>query len=192
MRFVLEIKGTSPLLMHNPRMVDPDFDLNRQIKALTSKRKKTDDDNQTIERLEWFGGLYEDGGVVVQPTSKVRKCLINTGKISKMGKSLERALAFTALNVPIAHSGPASVDELFADKRFHSRLSVGISGKRVMRVRPQFMPWALTLDGLLVDDAGINWDEFVRIADLAGTVEGIGDNRVNGYGRFSAKLKVVK
>ena len=52
MNIIIEVKGTSPLLMHNPRMVDPEFDLNRQIKALTAKRKKTDEDLKNIEALE--------------------------------------------------------------------------------------------------------------------------------------------
>lgn len=190
MKITLNITGTSPLLMHNPQMVDPDFQLNREIKVLTSKRKKTDDDLRQIEKLEWYGGLYVESGIIVQPTSKPRKCLINAGKISKQGKSVERALSFGALNVPLIYSGPKKIDDVFADKAFHSRLSVGIQGKRVMRVRPQFFPWALSIDGLFIEDAGLNFDEFSRICELAGLAEGIGDNRVNGYGRF--EIKVVK
>jgi len=40
--------------------------------------------------------------------------------------------------------------------------------------------------------AGLNFDELQRIVELAGVVEGIGDNRVNGYGRYSAVVKEVK
>jgi hypothetical protein len=57
-----------------------------------------------------------------------------------------------------------------------------------MRTRPKFYPWALQVSGLFVEDAGLNPDEFIRIVELAGIVEGIGDNRVNGYGRFEAKV----
>lgn len=188
MKIAIELTGTSPLLMHNPRMVDPEFALNRQIKALTCKRKKTDEDLRAIERLEWYGGLYEEQGVVVQPTSKVRKCLVNTGRMSKIGKAIERALSFAALLVPLVHDGPADIDALFKEARFHSRLSVGVNGKRVMRVRPQFFPWAMRLDGLFVEDAGLNFDELEQVVELAGIVEGIGDNRVNGYGRFVGKV----
>ena len=188
MRIAIELKGTSPLLMHNPRMVDPQFELNRQIKALTSKRKKTDEDLATIERLEWYGGLYEEEGVVVQPSSKVRKCLINTARISKAGKMVERAVSFGQLWVPLIYDGPKNIDELFADQRFHSRLSVGVGGKRIMRVRPKFFPWAMKVDGLFVEDAGLNFEDFERIVELAGVVEGIGDNRVNGYGRFEGRI----
>jgi len=184
MNITIKLVGTSPLLMHNPRMVDPDFQINREIKKLTAKRKKTDDDLKQIARLEWYGGLYEEGSIVVQPTSKVRKCLINTAKISKLGTAVPRALIFDSVNVPLVYDGSADIDELYKNQRFHSRLSVGIGKKRVIRVRPQFFPWALSVDGLFVEDAGLNYDEFQRIVELAGTVERIGDNRINGYGGF--------
>lgn len=188
MRFTLTLTGTSPLLMHNPRMVDPEFAINREIKSLTKVRTKTDEVLRRIEQLEWYGGLYEDEGVIVQPTSKVRKCLINTARLSKLGKATERALSFEALHVPLAHDGPGNIDAVYADKRYTSRLSVGVGGKRVMRVRPQFPRWGLVLHGLLIEDAGINVDEFVRLVELAGVVEGMGDNRVNGYGRFTGAV----
>lgn len=192
MNIIIKVTGTSPLLMHNPRMVDPEFELNREIKALTAKRKKTDDDLKNVERLEWYGGLYEENGIVVQPTSKLRKCIVNTAKISKQGKSIERALSFETLNVPLVYDGPRKIDEIFKEPRFHSRLSVGISGKRVMRVRPSFFPWAMDVSGVFIEDAGLNFEDLVRIVDLAGIVEGIGDNRVNGYGRFNAVVAVRK
>lgn len=191
MQIRIELAGTSPLLCHNPRMVDPEFELNRQIKALASKRKKSDEDLRAIEKLEWHGGLYTEGDQIVQPTSKVRKCLINAGKISKLGKMVERAITFNSLNTPLLYEGPKTIDALYADKRFHSRLSVGIGNKRVMRVRPQFYPWKLIVDGLFVEDAGLNLDDLMRLVDLAGVVEGIGDNRVNGYGRFTGKVSII-
>ena len=195
MNITVTLQGTSPLLMHNPRMVDPEFDLNRQIKAITGKRKKTDEDLRQIETLEWYGGLYTapNGNgkpCVVQPTSKVRKCLVNTARISKSGKMVERALSFADLNVPLVYEGPKDIDAIFADKAFHSRLSVGVGNKRIMRVRPQFFPWALSVSGLFIEDAGLNIDDLIRIVEMAGLVEGIGDNRVNGYGRFVGKVVV--
>jgi len=174
--------------MHNPQMVDPNCEWNRKIKELTSKKKKTEADFKMIEMLEWYGGLYSDGGVVVQPTSKLRKCLINTARINKQGKTVERALNFSELNVPLAHDGPSSIDEIYNDQKFTSRLSVGVQGKRVMRVRPKFPAWAMQVTGLFIEDAGMNFDELQRLVELAGQVEGIGDNRVNGYGRFIGEV----
>jgi len=191
MNIEISIVGTSPLLHHNPRMVDPQYSLCREIKKLTDKRKRTDEDLARIERLEWYGGLYEQDGVVVQPSSKVRKCLINTAKIRRLGKGLERALSFRDMFVPLEYEGPRDIDDLFNSDRYHSRLSVGVNGRRVMRVRPSFFPWALTVRGIFITDAGIDYDTLEEIVELAGTVEGIGDNRANGYGRFVGSIKPV-
>lgn len=188
MNIKIVLKGTSPLLMHNPRMVDPEFEISREIKAIAAKRRKTDEDHRQIAKLEWYGGLYDVDGVVVQPTSKVRKCVINAAKITKMGKAVERALSFGDLHVPLVYKGPSEIDSLFADDQYHSRLSVGVQGKRVMRTRPKFLPWSLVVNGILVEDAGLNLDELTRIVALAGIAEGIGDNRVNGYGRFEGTV----
>ena len=193
-RFTFE--GTTPLLMHNPRMVDKEFEIVRQIKAITDKRKKTDEDLREVGRLEWYGGIYtmlDEKGVerVSQPTSKVRKCLIETGKIYKQGKDISRAINMTALDVPLIYVGPPDKDKLFKDKSFHARLSVGVGRRRVMRVRPQFVPWKLVCEALFVEDAGLNLDELKTITRQAGIVEGLGDGRAIGYGRFVGKVEEI-
>ena len=143
-----------------------------------------------IEMLEWFGGLYEENGVVVQPSAKVRKCLIETGRISRLGKQVERSLILTTLNEPLVYEGPEDPQEIWATgDGFVSRLSVGISGKRVMRVRPQFMPWSLAVPAVLLEGAGLDLDELERIVQLAGQATGIGDGRAVGYGRFVGEVE---
>ena len=101
---------------------------------------------------------------------------------------VERAISFGSLDVPLTYDGPKDIDEVFAQEKFHSRLSVGVGNKRVMRVRPKFFPWAISVHGLFVEDAGLNFDEFQRIVELAGIVEGIGDGRAIGYGRFTGTV----
>jgi hypothetical protein len=177
-------------------MVDPMHEINREIKALTGKRKKTDEDHRQIGKLEWYGGLYLDENgdgksILVQPTSKPRKAINEAGKTCKLGKAVERSLTFERISVPLAYDGPADIDKLWdAGSRYVSRLSVGIGGKRVMRVRPKFFPWAFSADALFLDDV-LNFEELVRLAELAGRGIGIGDNRVNGYGRFEIKVEVL-
>ena len=189
MRINIELTGTSPLLCHNVRLADPDDEIVKAIAAITSKRKKTEDDRIEIARLEWWGGLYVEDGMPVMPTGNVRKALIQAGKISKQGTQITRALAFTALTVPVIHDGPASLDALYERKDFHHRASVGIGAKRTMRTRPCFPRWAVTAEAELFEDV-MDLDDFKRVAARAGIAEGLGDNRVNGYGRF--EVKVVK
>lgn len=194
MNVVVTLIGTSPLLMHNPRMVDPDFDLNVEIRRLTTKRAKTEDDRRAVEKLEWYGGLYTSGegkaSVVTQPTSKIRKCLVETARIHKMGKQVERALNFESLDVPLTYEGPRDVDALFLSGKFSSRLSVGIKNKRVMRVRPSFFPWGLEASAVFLEDV-MDLEVLQDIVVLAGRAVGIGDNRVNGYGRFTGEARLA-
>ena len=183
----LELTGTSPMLMHNINLADPDNEFTREIKTYTDKRKKTEDDRRAIERLEWFGGLYTANGQIVMPTGNIRKSFINAGKISKQGTQVTRSLQFTDLHVPVAYDGPEDLDLLFKDPAFSNRAAVGISGKRTMRVRPQFNTWAIVADALLLEDV-MDIDDLERVARRAGLAEGLGDNRVNGYGRFTVRV----
>lgn len=192
MNITISIKGVSPLLMHNPRMVDPDFEINILIKQLTGKKKKTEEDRREIERLEWYGGLYTDTNsdgkpIVVQPTSKVRKATIEAARIHRQGKDVERALLFDGVYTPLVYSGPREIDKLWESQQYISRLSVVLNGKRIMRVRPQFFPWAFSVSGIFLAEV-MDTADIVRFVEVAGRAQGIGDNRVNGYGRFTAEV----
>ncbi len=187
MNIVLTLTGKSPLLMHDIKLADPDDDIVKQIKAITDKRKKTEQDRREIERLEWFGGLVLDNGSPAVKTGAVRKCFINAGKISKQGKQIERALAFQGLFAPLQYDGPQDVMDLWNVQSFRSKLSVGIGNKRVLRMRPQFVKWSVSVPGLILEDV-IDLDSFTRIAERAGLAEGLGDNRANGYGRFDVQV----
>ena len=184
----IRIEGATPLLMHNPQLCDPENEVVREIAAITGKRKKTSEDRRAIARLEWFGGLYLRGKQIVLPTANIRKCLIETAKISRLGRQVERALSFAEPDTPLDYGGSRDLEALFANPRFTSRLSVVIGGKRTIRIRPSFLPWKLTVAGIYIEDAGLNYDELERIVKLAGQVEGLGDNRRNGYGRFACAL----
>ncbi len=185
----MEITGISPVLCHNIALADPDNPFTKEIATYTSKRKKTEEDRRAIEKLEWFGGLYTDGegGRPVMPTSNIRRCFVEAGKISKQGLQVTRALSFTDLNVPIVYDGPSDIKKLYLDPSYSDRSAVGVSGKRVMRVRPKFPRWALIATAYLLDDV-MDVDDLRRIADRAGKAIGLGDNRINGFGRFTVNV----
>lgn len=188
MNITLELTGTMPMLMHNIALADPDNPIVQEIQTFTSKRKKTEDDRRAIERLEWFGGLYVDQGRIVLPTANIRRCLVEAGKVTKQGTQITRALSFTELDVPLAYDGPQPVEEMFKLPSFHDRAAVGIQGKRTMRVRPKFPVWAVVASAVLLESV-MDIDDLRRVTALAGQAIGIGDNRVNGYGRFVATIR---
>lgn len=188
-RIKVQLVGTTPLMLHNIALADPDNPIVQEISAITKKRTKTEEDRRAIEKLEWYGGLYLVDGIQgpIMPTANIRKCFIQGAKNSKKGTQMQRAIAFTDLYVPIAYDGPRDIDELFQLKQFHNRASVGIQGKRVMRVRPQFPTWAISATAELLTEA-MDEADFRNYAEFAGRAEGLCENRVNGYGRFTVTL----
>ena len=53
----VKLTGTRPLLMHADVFADPLNPLTKAHKALTSKRKNTDDDHEAIAKSEWRARL---------------------------------------------------------------------------------------------------------------------------------------
>jgi hypothetical protein len=194
MQVQISLTGTTPLLMHSDRGVNPEHPLNRE-KALIVKKtssKRTAEENREIRRLEWLLGIYTDGERVIYPTANVGRCLREAGKITKQGTQIVRGLSLDGIEVPLqyARNGHETVEDLFTDPDFVDERSVGVGAKRVMRVRPRFMPWAVSVTGELFDDV-MDVTDLRRIAALAGRAIGLGDNRVNGHGRFTAEVEAV-
>jgi hypothetical protein len=187
----IEMTGTSPLVLHNIRLSDPFDPMTKQIAELTKKRRKTEEDHHNIAKLEWFGGLYTDDtgtmpGLVV-PCANLRKCLINTARTTKQGKQVERALAFTSMVVPLRYDGPTDLDALYALEAHCYRTAVRVSTSVVQRMRPRFPIWRLQAEAFLLEDL-LDLDDVQRIVALAGLIEGIGDGRTLGFGRFEGKV----
>src|SRR5919197_6063253 len=178
------LQGTTPLVMHNPRLADPDDTIARQIASLTSKAKKTVEDRRAIERLEWFGSLYTapdiDGPVV--PTANLKECLTEAAKINRKGRQVTRTLHFRDMHFPLILDGPKELDVLFAEGAYTWRTSVVIRGQRTMRMRPIFREWRVEATATLIPDV-LDADDLARVVALAGQVEGLGDGRVVGDGR---------
>jgi len=187
----LELKGTTPLVVHNERLANPDDEFVKQIREYTKKRVKTEEDRKAIMRLEWFGGLYlaPDIEGPAFPTRCLRRCLIEAGTITKQGKQVQRGLSFTELDVPLAYQGPRDPKELEPRPSFRDVRSVGIGASRTMRCRPQFIGWSLSAIGLLLEDV-LDLDDLKRIADRAGLAVGLCEMRTLGMGRFTAEVIV--
>ena len=63
MQFRITITGTAELLMHNARLANPLDSAAKAMKAISSKRVKTDEDHAEMARLEHFGSLYYDSEI---------------------------------------------------------------------------------------------------------------------------------
>lgn len=188
MRIKLTITGTSPLLVHNIRLANPLDPIAREMKTISAKRKKTDEDHELLARLEFEGGLYwtDDIGPYI-PGVNVEKALVEGGRITKQGKQVERGLFVSDNEIPLLYSGPRDVKGLWADQSFVSTMAVKVGQSRVMRTRPMFRQWMLEAVAEL-DSGLLSVEQLQAIADDAGSMVGLGDYRPR-YGRFECAVE---
>jgi hypothetical protein len=79
----IRIKGDA-LLMHNVR--NPMDEIAKRMKALTSVRKKTDENYAEIADIEFEGGIYHDPDLgPYLPGIWLDACVIEGGKLQKNG-----------------------------------------------------------------------------------------------------------
>lgn len=187
-RCKLTCVGTAPLLMHNSQMANPLHPLVKQIKAISGKRRKTDEDYETMARLDHAGSLYFDkeAGPYL-PASHIRKSLVEAARKTKQGKEIEQGVFVDTLVNPLAYRGPRTIDELWANPDFVHMAMTKVQTARTLRARPIFRDWAV--DAVLTYDTEvIDFAELERIATTAGTYIGLGDWRPL-HGRFTATME---
>lgn len=185
MKVRLSLEGTAPLLMHSARGVDPLDPVVKQIKAITAKRKKTEEDMATVARLEFEVSMYflDSVGPFI-PGVNVEKCLVEGGRITKSGKNVERGLFVLDNACPLLYNGPRDIEGLWQapNREFRSMMAVGVGGRKIMRCRPIFNDWSVECEAE-VDTTVLNTSELEQIAVHAGSMVGLGDFRPR-YGRF--------
>ena len=187
MEVLIELKGLTPLIMHNIRLADPDDSFTRAIAEITSKRKNmTDADLTEKEKLEFLGGLYHDPDIGVYiPSRNIIRCFESAGAITRQGTTVTRAVSVLTDRFPLDYVGPRSPLELYEKLEHRFRVCVGVQRAKIMRMRPIFRQWGLNFSVELAEDI-LNPREFTEIASKAGRSVGLCDARKLGNGRFDA------
>lgn len=184
--------GTRPLLMHNVRLASPLNPFAKQLKALNSKRVKTDEDRLAIARVEWEGGLYWSEGIgPYMPGANVFASLIGGARLLKAGKKVERGVDLTEVELPLLYRGPRGIADLWGngESEYVDLRPVKVQTSRVDRCRPIFREWSFECE-LIVDPAVMEFDEFCAVAANAGQFEGLGDyRRLNG--RYAVEVEQI-
>jgi hypothetical protein len=190
MRIQIKLTGTTPLLLHNERLSDPDYEITKQIKQLTDKgQNQTELDKAQISRLEWQGSLYTNGTrELIMPAANIVKCFRETGAYTKEGKKVAGGLSPLNLYFPLLHDGPKDLEELYNKGPYIDRRQVKIGRSRIKRTRPIFPRWEVIADFELFEDV-LDYSRLERIAADAGRAQGLCDARILGYGRFLSEIK---
>lgn len=191
MRINLTINGTTPLMLHNDRLSDPEDEITKAIKELTDKGvNQTEVDRAQIRRLEWQGSLYVSENKIVMPSANLLRSLRDAAAMIRKGKDIAGALIPISINQPLIYDGPSEINKLYLDDRFVDSRQVKVGRGRIKRTRPIFPKWSLSAVFELMEDA-MNLSTFQGIFERAGMVKGLGDARILGYGRYEGKVAKV-
>lgn len=183
------ITGDAPLIMHNGSLANPLSSGAKQMKQVTSKKKKTDADFERIAEIEFKASLYmdEDSGPVI-PGENIEATLYEAAKITKEGK-IAKSACFVPKHAALAYDGPRDADALWQEERFRSCVGVKVQRNRVMRTRPIFKEWSAVIE-VQYEDSVVNAEQVERWVHSAGTQVGLCDWRPR-CGRFTAE-KIVE
>lgn len=185
--FKIRLTGTGALLMHNGQLSDPLTSASKALKAVTSKRVKTDEDYEEVSRVEHLGSLYLDPDIgPYLPGDNVWRSLYDSAKKSKQGPAVKEGVLITSTVNPLSYPGPRTAEGLWADKSFVFRTSAKNQANRIVRTRPIFQQWSAEADGIL-DEGSLNLADLRAIAVRAGQLCGMGDWRPR-FGRYTAEV----
>jgi len=181
------LTGTCPLMVNNPQTVNPFNVWTKQMKAITDKRKKTDEDNHELMRLKWMAGLYIDPAIgPFLPSICVWRALLDAARISRSGKMIERGVQCVGDKLPILYRGPRNPDEMYESGVYVDVRDASPGGKRVTAVRPIFPEWKVEPE-MMFDPNQVSERDIVTFMELAGRVSGVGTYR-RIYGRFTSEV----
>jgi len=183
----LHLAGTSPLLMNSPE-ADRDSELFRAFVALSQKTGKTQDDESRLRELEWEVRIYLDADLGPYiPGANVKALLQEAAGKFKKGATVKRSLITIPYRIPLEYDGPRDQEGLWAGGYRYTTMvkNAGYNGGRVMRCRPMFGTWALTVP-LAFDPEEIDPDTLALIVERCQRY-GLGDYRPE-FGGFTATL----
>lgn len=177
--------------MHNARLANPLDPIVREIKKITSKRKKTDEDIEEIMWLEFQGGLYHDENMGPYiPGRNMFASIKEAAKLSRHGTAVDRSLDVVEDKIKLEYKGPRTIKELFDADNSRKyvdvrRMIVGQSA--VMRCRPSFPPPWHAEFSVLFDPEVLNPADVEAFVEKCGRMTGLLDGRPR-EGRFEYEV----
>ena len=172
------------LAIVNGQLADPMNKFSREIKKISSNRKKTDEHYLMMSQFEWVGGLYldEDNRPCI-PGIVLDGMLAEAAKKLKLGKVMKSA-AEVLTSPLIEHDGPkkAKADDLKDLPRYKHSGPVKVGTSKVIRTRPMFPVWSLEFD-VQIDTEALEGRQLKDVIEKGGRFVGLGDFRPR-FGKF--------
>lgn len=181
-----KVTGTTALMVNNPQSVNPRNEYTKMLKPLTSKRTKTEDDQEEISRIKFLASLYiNSDGAYILPSTHFEQSLVSAAKERKLGAKFERNIHIFSdcvLDFPDKDKKP---DELFKIGTYVDERAVGIKNVKITTTRAIFPEWSTEVE-VYYDESQVDLKDIESVMEVAGLRYGVGTYR-RLYGRFEAK-----
>lgn len=178
------LRGTSPMIVHNGQTANPLNAYAKQLKSVSKKRNKTDEDLEKLAQIEFRAGWYLGAnGEYTIPAHNIEATMTAGAKRDKNGKLVQSG-AFVVEDPKLVFEGSdKSVEDLWEGRKHALMVTVCVSRRRVLRTRPM-VPTGWTADVTVRHDPKVLGPEVVqRALEVAGMEHGLGDWRPK-FGRF--------
>jgi hypothetical protein len=181
------IKGVVPTILCNGQAADPLNPFCKDLKKISSKKNKTEDDHRALAKTEFFSCMYVDEkDQPCWPSDNIESMIIKAAAKQRKGTDA-KAGVFVDGHAPIIYEGPKTPKGLWSYKKMENnpfvlRSLVSVNRSRVVRTRPIFRDWSLKFDVHYLTDM-FDKEQVIHIIETAGRVIGLSDWRPK-YGRF--------
>ena len=185
--------GIDTLLQNNPQMSDPLNRYSKEMKQISGKRKKTDDDIVAMREIELRAKMYwdEEIGVYVPSswvTASIQGVSWSRAKIKKA--DIRAAVFVTEPKLQLTYDGMETVKaplDIVKNDRFHRVMSLKQGQVRVVKAAPQFAKWSFAAE-IEFDPEIINEAELKSLIEYGAAYGGFGDFRPT-FGRANVEFK---
>jgi len=143
----VDIVGITPMLLHNGRTANPLDPFTKKMKALTSKRNKTDEDIQELLLVQWEAALYWDDEIGLHmPSENMFAAFYKGAKKFKLGTKCS-AVSFPAhIGYPIITPNHKDLVMLKADEKNKFIKTVVVQKSKTISCRPILHNWSMKFD----------------------------------------------
>ena len=181
-----KMTGVCPLMLNNPQTVNPMNEYAKALKELTSKRSKTDEDQNEIFHLKFLASCYiNQKGQYILPANMIAKSFEAGAKENKLGAKFQRSVfVFEDVVLKFDENGcsPEELWENFSEKYVDIR-PVGIQKSKIVTARMIIPEWSCQGE-LFFDENQLNKSEVWLAMNNAGLRYGVGTYRQQ-YGRYT-------
>lgn len=183
----VQLKGEAPLLMHSGQTADPLNRYSKAMRAISSKRGKTDADFEELAKIEWYAAVYTNKEQqIVLPDFVVEAAFHAGSRKSKLGKQAQAGLFVDGHSLLDFDGAALSLDSLFERDQNRHCAAVRIGQAKVMRTRFIAEQWAATVR-VKYNDTMLNRAQVMQAVQDAGEQVGLCDWRPK-YGRYGAEF----